>query len=288
MVFGNVFQKAVIGSQLVLLHATHLQAQSSPPKPNILFIIMDDVGIDQLKSFNPTSPGVTPVMDLLVQKGVSFNNCWMMPECSPSRACFFTGRYPTRTGVKSALLDYNLPSSQVSPFETTTPRVLARAGYASALIGKFHLGGPANNPAGIAAPAALGWDFYNGCLAGGPPFIDATVGGQTTNTTLYPCGFPLGSTRGVCWFLGPKTNLFCDDNGGAGYTGQECLQLGGIPALNANGGFATNCLAATIKPNFSLNNGYYAWPRTLNNGTNIAQTMDRRYMPTAQTDDALT
>lgn len=64
-------------------------AQSTNQHPNILFIILDDVGIDQLKSFNPQAPQLTPVMDTLVQKGVSFNNCWMMPECSPSRACFF-------------------------------------------------------------------------------------------------------------------------------------------------------------------------------------------------------
>ncbi len=248
---------------------------------------MDDVGIDQLKTFNPTAAGITPVMDTLVQRGVAFNNCWMMPECSPSRACFFTGRYPLRTGVKSAILNYNLPSSQVSPYEVTTPRVLTQAGYTSVLVGKYYLVWPTNNPAGIAAPAALGWNYFNGCLVGGPPFIDASLGGQTTNTALYPCGFPLGSARGVGWFQGPQTNIYYDNNSGAGYTGQECVQLGGVPALNENGGFATNYLAAKIKPDFSINNGYYAWPRTINSGTNITQAMDRRYMPTAQPDDAL-
>ena len=277
----------MILAQFLLVKPTALQAQSTNRPPNILFIILDDVGIDQLKSFNPQAPQITPVMDALVQKGVSFNNCWMMPECSPSRACFFTGRYPLRTGVRAAILDYDLPSSQVSPYEVTTPRVLAHAGYASALIGKFHLGGPDNNPAGIGAPAAVGWNYYNGCLVGGPPYIDATLGGQTTNKTLYPSGFPVGPARGVCWFLGPQTNIYCDDNNGAGYTGQECVQLAGIPALNANGGFAANIAEATITPVFTNYNGYYAWPKTINDGTNINQTMDRRYMVTAQTDDSI-
>ncbi len=279
----------VVGTQLLRAQPMMVQSQASARTrhPNILFIIMDDVGIDQLNTFNPQAPPVTPVLDTLAQHGVSFNNCWMMPECSPSRACMFTGRYPLRTGVVAAILDYNLPSTQVSPYEVTTPRVLAHAGYVSALIGKFHLGGPDNNPAGIGAPAALGWNYYNGCLVGGPPYIDPTLGGQTTNTELYTCGFPVGPTRGVCWFQGPQTNIYCDDNHGAGYTGQECIQMRGIPALNQYGGFATNCLEATITPDFTINNGYYAWPRTINDGTIVTQALDRTYMVTAQTDDAL-
>jgi len=284
----------LIAAQLLLssvtpLQAEPLQAQTSKrvKHPNILFIIMDDVGIDQLNSFNPQAPKITPVLDQIAQQGVSFNNAWMMPECSPTRACFFTGRYPLRTGVRAAILSYNLPSTQVSPYEVTTPRVLANAGYTSALMGKYHLGGPDNNPAGYGAPAALGWNYYNGCLVGGPPYIDPTLGYQTTNTALYPCGFPVGPTKGVCWFQDAQTNAYCDDNNGAGYTGQECMQAGGIPALNANGDFATNISEATIIPVFTNNNGYYAWPRTINDGTNIIRTLSRKYMVQAQTDDSI-
>lgn len=295
---SRLIAACLLGAHLVLPQLTTLSAQTFEAQaqgqsskrsqhPNILFVIMDDVGIDQLKSFNPSAAQITPVMDTLFQQGVSFNNCWMMPECSPSRACFFTGRYPLRTGVSAAILDYNLPSSQVSPYEVTTPRVLNNAGYASALFGKYHMGGPDNNPAGYGAPAALGWNYFNGCLVGGPPYIDPTLGNQTTNTTLYPCGFPTGPAKGVGWFLGSQTNIYCDDNNGAGYTGQEIVQTGGIPALDVNGNFATSCSAATITPVFTINNGYYAWPRTINIGTNVNVTLARKYMVTAQTDDAV-
>ena len=283
----------LVGVQFLLpsLQAQNESAQAQPQSrarhPNILFVIMDDVGIDQLQSFNPAAPQITPVIDTLAQQGVSFNNCWMMPECSPSRACFFTGRYPLRTGVKSAILDYNLPNSQASPYEVTAPRVLAHAGYASALFGKYHLGGPDNKPAGYGAPAGLGWNYYNGCLVGGPPYIDPTLGGQTTNTDLYPCGFPTGPARGVAWFQDAQSKIYCDNNNGASYTGQEIVQAGGIPALDANGNFATDCSAAAITPNFTFNNGYYAWPRTINLGTNIVVSLARKYMVTAQTDDAI-
>lgn len=180
----NILTWTVVWLAFVAHQTGNVTAQTSTPKPNILFIILDDVGIDQLRAFNPASDTLTPVIDTLVHKGVAFNNCWMMPECSPSRACFFTGRYPVRNGVKSALLDYNLPSSQISPYEMTTPRVLAGAGYVSAMIGKYHLGGPSNNPAGIGGPTALGWNYFNGCLAGGPPFIDTTLGGRRR---MPPC-----------------------------------------------------------------------------------------------------
>jgi len=290
----GIAASVLFGLQLVLPQLGALQAQSSQSQltsrvkqTNILFIIMDDVGIDQLHSFNPQAAKITPMLDSIAQKGVSFNNAWMMPECSPSRACFFTGRYPLRTGVKAAILSYNLPSTQVSPYEVTTPRVLAKAGYVSALIGKYHLGGPDNNPAGYGAPAALGWNYFNGCLVGGPPYIDPTLGSQTVDTTLYPCGFPTGQTRGVCWFQDAQANAYCDDNNGAGYTGQECVEAGGIPALNASGGFAADISEATIIPDFTINNGYYAWPRTINDGTTVSQVLTRKYMVTAQTDDSI-
>jgi arylsulfatase A-like enzyme len=249
---------------------------------------MDDVGIDQLRTFTPslTNAVATPNLDTLVHSGVAFNNAWMMPECSPSRVCFFTGRWPLRTGVTAAILDYYLPSAQVSPYEVTTPMVLTRAGYTSAMIGKYHLGGPVNNPDGFRTPSVMGWDYFNGNLHGGPPFIDQTLGGQTTNH-LYPYGFPVGDQRGVCWFQGPGKQIYCDDNQGKGYTGQDCVTKGGIPALNARGDFARTCAEATIRPNFTNYNGYYVWPQVINDGPAVHTAMSRQYMSTANTDLAL-
>jgi arylsulfatase A-like enzyme len=265
------------------------EAANSRQTPNILFIILDDVGIDQLRAFNPNTPkGVdTPVLDTLAKKGVAFSNCWAMPECSPSRSSFFTGRYPLRTGVRSAILSYCLPSAQVSPYEITTPKVLAQAGYQSAMVGKFHIAGPDNNPDGFQTPARLGWDYFNGNLQGGPPFIDTTLGGQTSDHTLYPSGFPLGSTRGVCWFQGPQGVIYRDDKNGAGYTGQECVLAGGIPALTSSGAFARMLSEATIEPDFSKFNGYYVWPRVVNQGGSFSRSISREYMTTAHTNDAL-
>lgn len=125
---------------------------------NILFIILDDVGKDQLSAFNPNAltAALTPNLNAIIAAGVKFTNFATMPECSPSRVSFFTGRYPLRTGVNAAILDQDLPAAQLSPFEITTPKALATAGYQSALLGKYHLGGPENNPAGNRAPISAG------------------------------------------------------------------------------------------------------------------------------------
>jgi len=132
-------------------------AAGSQPRPNILFIIMDDVGMDQMQIFGygGATPPLTPNINAIARAGVRFRNVWSMPECSPSRAVFFEGRYPLRTNVSSAILSDDLANSQVSPFEVTTPKMLKKVGYQNALFGKFHLAGPDNNPFGRGTLHAL-------------------------------------------------------------------------------------------------------------------------------------
>jgi arylsulfatase A-like enzyme len=262
--------------------------------PNILFIILDDVGRDQLRIFNPlagTAPH-TPNIDAVAAEGVRFTNLTAMPECSPSRATFFTGRYPFRTGVNAAILSDDLAGAQLSPYEITTPKVLRKAGYRSALFGKYHLGGPDNNPDTYRTPRVEGWDYYNGNLQGGPPFIDESLGGQyTTDKTRYSCGYPVGTQQGGCWFVddAKKGTARFDDNGGQGFTGKQCVTKGGIPALDANGDFTLACSpsAGCKEPDFSLLNGYYTWNQTINNASALRRATVREYMTTFQTNAAI-
>lgn len=281
---------------------------SPAPQPNILFIVLDDVGIDQLQGFNPSPAAVTPQtpsIDNIAANGVSFTNFYTMPECSPSRVSFFTGRYPFRTGVNAAILPDDLPSAQISPFEMAIPKVLATRGYTSALIGKYHLGGPDENPDGYLGPSVLGWDYYAGNIVGGPPPLDTTIGGQYDaekfggDPDRFSCGVPLGPTRGVCWREEPGQAPQLDANNGDGYTGKECLALGGIPALDAEGQFATTVEGATAGaaareilamdsfPDFSIPNGFYVWPRTEVNEGNLEQSLSREYMTVAETDASI-
>ncbi|MFA5489985.1 MAG: sulfatase-like hydrolase/transferase, partial [Candidimonas sp.] len=91
-------------------------SKDQPAKtPNILFVIMDDVGIDQMASFGyggPKPPHM-PNMNTIAAAGVRFRNTWSMPECSPGRAAFFVGRYPHRTNIYQAIGPNDLATSHL-------------------------------------------------------------------------------------------------------------------------------------------------------------------------------
>src|SRR5207249_551363 len=123
-------------------------AEAAPHRPpNILFVIIDDIGIDQMRIFGyqADNQAHTPSIDTIALGGVRFRNAWAMPECSPSRVSFFTGRYPMRTGVLNISLDNTLANSQMSPFEAGIPKVLHGKGYKNAFFGKWHLTSFASN-----------------------------------------------------------------------------------------------------------------------------------------------
>jgi len=248
-----------------------------PPKPpakappNILLFILDDVGIDQMKAFGyggATAPR-TPNIDAIANAGVAFRNFWTMPECSPTRAMLFEGRYPLRTNVYSAILSVDLANSQVSPYETTTPKILRGAGYMSGLFGKFHLTGsdvnPANNPLGYTAVHQLGWDYFAGWQDGAPHAIDTTAGGIAPPQT-HACGFvpntsddPVaGADIGACHFV-DNTCSVLERSPLAPTPGRSCMERGGI--------FVPDASCQQPRPtavNFGLQNGYYAGQLVIN------------------------
>ncbi len=261
--FNGIVAAVLLAAGIFGLSTAQAQPRGDPP--NILYFVLDDVGIDQMRVFGyggATAPR-TPNIDAIAKAGVAFRNFWTMPECSPSRATMFEGRYPMRTNVMDAILSVDLANSQVSPYETTTPRVLRLRGYQSGLFGKFHLTGsdvnPANNPLGYTAVHQLGWDYFAGWQDGAPHPIDTTAGGVAPTNVSYPCGFvpnaqddPVnGADTGACFFA----NQSCTLLGTSAQTptpGRSCLEDGGVFSP------ATAC-SATPPPNvnFSLQNGYY-------------------------------
>src|SRR5262245_32828676 len=193
-------------------------------RPDILLILMDDVGIDQMTAFGwgGVDPASTPNINRLAAAGVKFSNAWSMPECSPARATIFTGRWPLRTGVQSALVENMLPQDEVSPYEVTLPRVLRHTGYVSAMVGKYHMGN-FNNPSGNCSPSTRGWDYFSGNLGADPPSIDMQAGLTSTRTptpTPLPCGFDQSPNPGACYFIDGSCNQ--EQNG------KMCLEAGGI------------------------------------------------------------
>jgi len=107
-------------------------------KPNLVFILADDLGWGDLGAFgNPEAR--TPHLDALAQSGVSLTQHYSASAvCAPARAGLLTGRYPHRTGAIDTLEGRGL--DRLSPDETTLADVLKASGYATGLMGKWHLG----------------------------------------------------------------------------------------------------------------------------------------------------
>jgi arylsulfatase A-like enzyme len=248
--------------------------------PNILFIVMDDVGIDQMRVFGygEDNQPRTPTIDTIALAGVRFRNAWAMPECSPSRVSFFTGRYPLRTDVLNISATRDLANSQASPFEVTTPRVLRSHGYKNGLFGKWHLtevpgndpnGNPnPGNPSGNAAPHNLGWDFYFGDLEGAPRAVDTTAGGVAASAT-YTCGFVNNAAFGACYFSDGSCSAIGQPNDPpSAIPGRTCLERGGILVADAE------CQDVVPKVvNFNLFNGYYVSPLAINQADGSAEVV---------------
>jgi hypothetical protein len=272
-------------------------ADTAGRHPNILFIVMDDVGIDQMKIFGygGATPPNTPNIDAIAHAGVRFRNVWSMPECSPSRAMFFEGRFPFRTNIRFAILGNDLANSQVSPFEATTPKVLRQANYESGLFGKFHLASPTFNPYGNGSPHALGWDIFDGFLEGAPHPIDSTAGGVagTNGTGPYTCGFvpearfPNGASTGACYRANGACAVISTDAQHP-TPGRSCMEQGGI--------FVPNQACQSTPPsnlNFGVDNAYYVWERVLNHPDGSVEKLSlsdpraRGYVSLATTDAAV-
>lgn len=107
-------------------------------KPNIVSILADDMGYGDFSAINGGLSN-TPTLDQLMAEGVCLSNQYTAsPVCNPSRACLMTGRYPHRTGSIDTLEWRGL--ERMALRETTIADVLRRSGYATGLVGKWHLG----------------------------------------------------------------------------------------------------------------------------------------------------
>lgn len=107
-------------------------------RPNIVFILADDMGYGDFSAING-GQSHTPALDQLIRQGICFTQHYAAsPVCNPSRACLMTGRYPHRTGSIDTLEWRGL--ERLALRETTIAQLLQASGYATGLVGKWHLG----------------------------------------------------------------------------------------------------------------------------------------------------
>lgn len=138
-------------------------------RPNILFILFDDLGYGDLGATGSRAIA-TPTLDLLARDGLVLDNFYSpAPVCTPARAGYLTGRLPLRAGMPQVIMPsdsvYGIASramghnQRLSEEEITLADVLGAAGYATGLVGKWHLGDRAPS-----LPNDMGFDFFYGSL----------------------------------------------------------------------------------------------------------------------------
>ena len=168
-------------SMLVLLAVPDAAfAQSPARKPNIVFILADDLGINDLACYG-RQDHLTPNLDKLAKEGMRFTNAYAAASiCSPTRAAILTGKAPARLHLTtflpgrpdapSQLLLHPAIEQQLPAGVRTLADLLRLAGYQSACIGKWHLGGKGS------LPTDRGFDLYHPGKALTEP--SATEGGK--------------------------------------------------------------------------------------------------------------
>jgi len=134
-------------------------AFAADPKPNILFIVADDLGWKDVGFHG--SDIKTPTLDSLAAAGAKLEQHYAQPMCTPTRAALMTGRYPLRYGLQTAVIPsahtYGLPTD-----EWLLPQALKEAGYKTAIVGKWHLGHADRKY----WPRQRGFDYQYGPLIG--------------------------------------------------------------------------------------------------------------------------
>ena len=133
---------------------------TTPRKPNVLLILVDDLGYGDLSCYGAKDLK-TPHIDNLVSRGVRFDSFYAnCPVCSPTRASLLTGRYPDLVGVPGVIRTHRENNwGYLAPEARLLPDVLKPAGYHTAIVGKWHLGLESPN-----TPNERGFDHFHGFL----------------------------------------------------------------------------------------------------------------------------
>jgi arylsulfatase A-like enzyme len=155
------------------LTAAPAAAQSSTAaKPNVVLIVTDDVGYGDIGSYG--APDVkTPSIDSLARDGVRLTDFYAAPQCTPTRAALISGRYQQRFRLEAALGGAKTPAAETGlpAAGYSLPQLLKGNGYATGLIGKWHLGYKPQF-----SPNAHGFDYFFGFKSGFTDYYQHTDG----------------------------------------------------------------------------------------------------------------
>ncbi|MFE3068851.1 sulfatase [Streptomyces sp. NPDC059247] len=172
-------------------------------RPNILFVLGDDLGWADLSSYG--SPHIrTPHLDRLARQGVRFTDAYSgSATCSPTRFSLYTGRYPGRTrgGLAEPIADRSVG---LEPTHPTLASQLRTAGYATALIGKWHCGYLPDY-----SPTRSGWDEFFGNFGGALEYYSKL--GLSGEYDLYEGDAPYQDLRYYTRVLTERASAYIED-----------------------------------------------------------------------------
>lgn len=202
-----ISRRLALAAAASLMLTAGVSARERPARPNIVYILADDLGWGDLRAYNPQSAIPTPNLDRLAAQGIRFEDMHSPSAvCSPTRYGILTGRYAWRTRLKKGVLwGYDTPL--IEPGRLTVPGLLKQAGYHTAGIGKWHLGLGSGERTDYSqplrpGPVDQGFDYYYGIPASldMQPYVyfenDKVVSAASTETPGRK------EPRGVFWRQG--------------------------------------------------------------------------------------
>lgn len=161
-------------------------ALAAAERPNVVWILADDLGYGDPGCYGGSLP--TPAIDRLAAEGVRATAAYAAPVCTPTRAMMLTGRYAHRYGIGGVLMGHNAPGFAGA---RTVAAQLGAAGYATGLVGKWHLGYEAP-----CRPTDLGFATFFGHLGGKIDYFTYADSAQGGRRDLWEGTTPDTTTAG--------------------------------------------------------------------------------------------
>ena len=193
---------------IVLVPLANAVAQNAPQRarPNVVLILMDDLGYGDIGSYGVTDAS-TPNLDRLARQGVRLTDAYAnASNCSPTRAGFITGQYQQRYGIEWPLGSVEGDSARgLRPTGASLPALLKGNGYRTGLIGKWHLGSKPEF-----GPLKHGFDEFFGFLGGALDYYTHRTGSGTPD--LYQDTTPVQTPAYLTDEITRRATGFIDRN----------------------------------------------------------------------------
>ena len=205
---GRQVMLRFFGYALLATACAALPAMAQEKKPNVVFILADNVGYGDLGPYGggELRGAPTPRIDQMAREGLRLTQYLVEPGCTPSRAALMTGQYSIRNGLSLVLVPGS--DSTLSARAVTMGELFKGVGYATAIFGKWHLGAePQSLPTAhgfdefYGIPPDISWDSstyvetmalthsidapYEALLAKGPQIVEAVAGGPLRNVKPF-------------------------------------------------------------------------------------------------------